>query len=215
MISPASGSLTDVEGRLAFEASGVVLCGGRSVRMGSDKALLELEGRTLLEHAVATLRALTPHVFLATGPAARYPELGLERVLDRAGGAGPLAGLCAALEHARARGTRWLLALACDVPHVRPQVFRALHARAQREGAQACLLETEEGLEPLIAVYSTECLPAVERALLRGEKRLIAFHEAPLRIARLALAELPRELAADCTRNLNTPEEFRAAGGVL
>ena len=111
MISPASGSLTEVEGRLAFEVSGVVFCGGRSVRMGSDKALLELEGRSLLEHAVDTLRELTPHVFLATGPAERYAELGLERVLDKTGGAGPLAGLAAALEHACARGSRWLLAL--------------------------------------------------------------------------------------------------------
>ena len=44
---------------------------------------------------------------------------------------------------------------------------------------------------------------------------MIAFHGPPLRIARLALAELPSELAADCVRNLNTPEEFRAAGGVF
>ena len=179
--------------------------------MGRDKALLELGGRTLLERSIATLEALVPRVLLACGESARYGELSRELVLDRHPAVGPLAGLAAALERAQTGGQSWLLALACDLPHASSTVFARLLARAREREADACLLSSVEGLEPLCAVYRIGVLPAVLRSIEQGERRMVAFHS-ELCIAELARAELPAELA-DCARNVNRPEEFLAAGG--
>jgi len=212
--------------RLELDAWGVVFCGGASRRMGRDKALLELDGRSLVARAAHALAEVAPRVLLASGSAPRYPELGLESVLDSTAGTGPLAGLAAALERVEREGVAWLLALACDMPNVPGEVFRRLLARARAEHADACLLATRPmgpggpgagrpagDVEPLVAVYGTSALSAVRAALARGEQRLNSFH-ADVRIARLALAELEPRFA-DCARNVNTPDDFRAAGGRL
>lgn len=189
--------------------------------MGRDKALLDLDGTSLLERAVATVSALGAPVVLAAGPADRYAELGLERVLDRAPGVGPLAGLAAVLERA-ASTTRerdgLACVLACDMPRARTEVLERLLARAEERGADACLLETDGGVEPLFAVYRLTCLEPVRRALQAGERRMIAFHRGygELSIDVLPQDELPADLASSgCARNLNTPAEFRAEGGSL
>ncbi len=214
MTSLASGSPARPLGpRLALDAWGVVVCGGASLRMGRDKALLELEGRTLLERAVETLRALVPDVLLACGAEPRYRELGLELVPDRHPGVGPLAGLLAALERIEEAGSSACLALACDMPGALSSVFERLTLRLVESGADACLLATPAGLEPLHAVYRTSVLPAVRASVERGERRLIAFHPG-IRVATLGTWELePAE--RDCARNVNRPEEFLAAGGRL
>jgi len=178
--------------------------------MGRDKALLVLDGVTLLERAAAVLAELTPRVLLATGAAPRYAEFGLEGVLDAEAGAGPLAGLAAVLERLEHEEIAHACVLACDMPRASAAVFRALLARARAESAEACLVRTPAGLEPLCGVYHARCLPAVRAALARGERRMDSFH-GEIRLVTASEAELER----DCARNLNTPEEFSAAGGRL
>src|SRR5262245_16634368 len=109
------------------DLTGLVLCGGKSRRMGSDKAALAVGGGTLIEHAVAVLSGIAGETLLACGPSERYAELGLPRVLDRRPDSGPLAGLEAGLARAR---TRWIAALACDMPRADPRVILALLERA-------------------------------------------------------------------------------------
>ncbi len=196
---------------------GVVFCGGRSARMGRDKAFLELDGKTLLERAVACLSSVVSEVVLACGSEDRYGHLGLERVLDRAPGAGPLSGLEAALARlmrAAADPERaFLFALACDMPRAEPAVFDLLFRRLQTSSADAALFATDAGLEPLYAVYRGSALPAVERALQRGERRLVAFHD-ELRVSTLDECEWAGSRARPSPAcNVNTPEEFRGLGG--
>jgi molybdopterin-guanine dinucleotide biosynthesis protein A len=201
---PGSGQRPPVTGTL-----GVVFCGGASRRMGRDKAGLLLEGRTLLERALAVLDALVPEVVLASGAAPRNPELGRACLLDEEAGVGPLAGLAAALAHAEGQGMERICVLACDMPAVTPEVLRGLLARAG--AAEVCLLATEKGLEPLCGVYHVRALPAVRAALARGARRMDSFH-AEVRVERVPEAEL----APGCARNLNTPEDyedFSSAGG--
>jgi len=187
---------------------GVVFCGGESRRMGADKALLEVRGRTLLEGAIATLTEVCDEVLLASGPEARYGDTGRRAVVDRVVGGGPLAGLEAALAEASERGVdgpRWVAVLACDMPRAEGALFRALVERAEALEADACLLETPDGVEPLLAVYRPRCLGAVRRALEAGERRMVAFHRGhgPIAVATLR-AEEPA-LAS----NLNTPDELQ------
>jgi molybdopterin-guanine dinucleotide biosynthesis protein A len=186
--------------------------------MGRDKARLVLGGATLLERAVGVLTELTPRVLLASGERARYPELGLECLVDAEVEVGPLAGLATVLARIEREGVAHACVLACDMPNVSADVFRILLARARAEAADACLARTPAGLEPLCGVYHARCLPAVRDALARGERRMDSFHGA-IRLVMCDEDELgrdcARDLLLDLTLNLNTPEEFRAAGGRL
>lgn len=206
---------------------GAVLCGGRSRRMGRDKALLELEGQTLLQRALACLDGLAESCVIACGGEPRYGELGRELVLDGLSGgdgadAGPLAGLEAVLAHASRAAPpesgAWVAVLAVDLVRARPGVYRALLARAREEEADACLLCSQRGPEPLLAVYHTRCLGPVQRALRAGERRLVAFHtgHGELCISFFAESELPPELGVDePARNVNSPAEFLREGGSM
>ncbi len=183
-----------------------MLCGGASRRMGADKALLRppyLGGRSLLEHAVLELEGVAPRVVLACGEEPRYAHLGRELVLDALGGAGPLAGLVAALESLRGE---WLCVVACDMPRVGGDVFRALLERARELDLDACLLETPGGLEPLCGVYRKTCAGPARRALDGGERRLVSFH-GELSIGRLA-ASTAAGGGGEWATNLNTPGEY-------
>lgn len=192
----------------ACEALGVVFCGGVSRRMGRDKAELVLSGETLIARAVAVLRAVTPRVLLASGRAPRYPELGLECLLDAELDAGPLAGLASVLARLERDGLEHACVLACDMPQVSPEVFATLLARARTSAAEVVLVSTEAGSQPLCGVYHVRALPAVRAALARGARRMDSFHP------EMSVELLPEsELAPGCARNLNTPEDYRAAGG--
>jgi molybdopterin-guanine dinucleotide biosynthesis protein A len=180
--------------------------------MGADKAALRLAGATLLERAVAELDTIAVETLLACGGSPRYAELGRPLVLDAHADGGPLAGLEAALARSE---TDWLAAIACDMPRANGRVLLALLERAEREGLDACLLETEKGVEPLCAVYRKTCLEPVRAALAAGERKVTAFFgiaktdRSPLIVGRLLERELPRELAAiGVALNVNTPQEL-------
>ena len=191
--------------RWRTSTTGVVFCGGRSRRMGVDKALLvDDAGRSLLQRACATLAPLADELMLACGPSPRYGELGLTLVLDRRQDGGPLAGLEAALECAR---THWLAVLACDMPRASTATLAALLLEAERADLDACWLATPAGVEPLCAVYSRACLEPVRAALEAGERRMIAFHEYPVSGRALRLAGMDLR-GVDLASNLNTPADW-------
>jgi len=190
---------------------GLVLCGGRSSRMGTDKALLDLGGRALIRYPMRALAGAADEVLLACGSEARYAELGAPLVLDAIEDGGPLAGLVAGLEAAAARGARWVAVLAVDLPGADTAVVDALVRRARERDLDACLLELERGVQPTFAVYHTRCAAPARRALAAGERRLVSFHALPVegRAARIERVR-PVELGADeaVAVNLNTPAEL-------
>lgn len=185
---------------------GLVVCGGMSRRMGSDKALLDLAGVRLVERAVAALDGVVAQVVLATGSEERYTELGLPCVLDPVADAGPLAGLVAGLERAAERGADALVVTACDTPRASEAVYRTLAEKWQGSSSDALLLQTKNGQEPLIAIYGPRCADAARRALDAGKRRMTAFHS-ELKISYLDAAQVPVSQPAI---NLNTPEELEA-----
>ncbi|MBC8451311.1 MAG: molybdenum cofactor guanylyltransferase [Planctomycetes bacterium] len=174
--------------------------------MGTDKALEELAGLRLVEHAVAALGVVAKPVLLATGATPRYTELGLDCVLDGLPKAGPLAGLVAGLAAAQERGAQALVVSACDTPRANAVVFRALLERLNAGSADAVLLRTEDGVEPLIAAYRGTCLEPARAALAQGRRRMTSFHEG-LAIDYVEAAGLDVESPAT---NVNTPEELAA-----
>jgi molybdopterin-guanine dinucleotide biosynthesis protein A len=142
-----------------------------SLRMGTDKALLAMDGRTLAEHVAEAVREAAGSVALIGDPA-RYGHLGYRVVADNFSGSGPLAGIEAAL---RVSAAEWNLVAACDMPCVSVELFRLLLERAAGSEADCILPQGPSGRpEPLCAVYHRRCLPAVADALARGQRKVTA-----------------------------------------
>jgi molybdopterin-guanine dinucleotide biosynthesis protein A len=185
--------------------------------MGADKARMLLAGRALMEYPLKVLREVAGEVVLATGSEPRYEDLGLSCVLDPVADGGPLAGIASGLEAAEERSCTYVACLACDMPRASVRSLTALLERAEKLALDACLLETESGLEPLFAVYHRSCLAPVRAALSRGERRAIAFHGErvdgrPLRIGVVDAKHLGED---GCARNLNTPQEWHGECALL
>jgi molybdopterin-guanine dinucleotide biosynthesis protein A len=175
----------------------IVLAGGRSRRMGQDKALLPIDGRPLIERVV---QALAPHfaeVLVSVAEPGRYEFLGRRTVVDRQPGEGPLMGLASALA---ASSHDVNLVVPCDAPDVSvPLALRLLRAA---RGADAAVPRTAEGRpEPLFAVYRRRTLPRLEAALAAGERTLRHLYPA----LAVRWVDLP---AGAQVANLNTMDDY-------
>lgn len=188
-----------------------IQAGGRSSRMGRDKALIRLAGRPLIEHVLEQVRDLGDELLITTNRPADLRYLGYPLVGDVKPGAGALHGLHTALSHAR--GTD-VLVVACDMPLIPRALLEGL---IELRGQADVIVPCKAGrYEPLLAVYRREgCLPAIEAALARGEQRVISFYEA-LRVLTVKdddLARLdPKGLAFF---NINTPQDLARAETLL
>lgn len=140
------------------------MCGGRSRRMGRDKALLPWGGMPLVVHVAQVVAAATGSATLV-GPRERYGELGWPLVEDEVSGEGPLGGLIAALAASTAERS---LVVACDMPWLSVESLQALiQCDSDADVVVAC---GERGIEPLCAVYRRRCLPVLRAALREGER---------------------------------------------
>lgn len=147
---------------------GLVLAGGRSERLGRDKAAVEIDGTTLLARAVAALGAVAGDVRVAVRGDQFADRLrGCFRLLADAGeGIGPAAGILAA--HAAEPAAAWLV-LACDMPLAGPAVLRALVAARDPARAGTAFRAPSDGLpEPLCAIYEPATLAAFRRHVAAG-----------------------------------------------
>jgi len=184
---------------------GVVLAGGRSERMGRDKALLVYDGEALLARAHRVLAEACARVVVAVraDQAAAAPYAGFDVVVDVARVGGPAAGLLAA---ARAHPNRALLALAVDMPLVDERVLGALVA-ARDPAAAATAFEHADGtVEPLCAIWEPAALDRVRASAQNSSVSLRRVLEGA-GIRRIAAP------GAACIRSVNTPEDYAALRG--
>jgi molybdenum cofactor guanylyltransferase len=186
---------------------GLVLAGGRSSRMGQDKAALALHGRTQLDWARELLARHCERVFVSIRPDQRDDPLrqGLPVVVDTHPGAGPIAGIAAA--QAAAPDHAWLV-LACDLPFVTDACIGEL--LAHRDGRPVVAFRsTHDGLpEPLCAIYEPATRDGILESITSGRNCPRKF----IIRSGAALLEQPQATALD---NVNTPDELHAAQGRL
>jgi len=172
--------------------------------MGRDKARLQLGSTTLIERVLAAVAPLEAQSMLVANPPDAFADLGLPTHADLRPNSGPLGGLYTALSLAPSSP---VLLLPCDLPFITTDFLRFL---LQKLGPhQAVVPRSADGLEPLCAVYARSCLPAVERALDRGDFNVTAFY--PEVDARILSPDQwqafdPHQLLFT---NLNTPEDYQ------
>ena len=184
------------------DITGVVLAGGLGRRMGGiDKGLQELNGRPLVQWVLERLAPQVGTVLInANQNLARYGEFGYPVLPDViADFAGPLAGLHAALSHAR---TPLLVTVPCDSPFLPADLVLRLHAALQAQHADLAVPCTGDRAHRAFCLTRREMLPRLDAFLASGERKVGLWH------ASLKVAEVPFDDDADAFRNINTPEEL-------
>jgi molybdenum cofactor guanylyltransferase len=184
--------------------SGFVQAGGKSSRMGLNKALLQLGGRSLIEHVLAALSPLVSQIGIVTSSPSEYSHLGVDCYSDRWPGQGPLGGIGTALSQAR---NDYSLILACDMPFVTGQLLESLVESGR--GYEVCVPQGADGeLQPLCALYHRSCLSRIESLISQGRySPRSLFEEAHTRLVPFeSFAKL--EGSDRFFENLNTPEDF-------
>jgi len=196
-----------VAGIITFVAETIaafILAGGKSTRMGRDKAQLPLRGRTLLERALELARTATPQIRIV-GPKAKFGPDAIEDVyLDR----GPLGGIHAALSNTASERN---LILSVDTPFVPPEFLQVLLEESERSKTTVTVPYVRERFQPLCAVYCRDFLGLAERALQAGQNKIDPLF-CDTTVRRIDESEMKR-LAFDARMfdNLNTPEDFARA----
>ncbi len=183
-----------------------VLAGGKSTRMGKDKAFLELGGRTLLACAMEVAGAVAGEVCIV-GEAAKFARFG-RVVEDVYRERGPLGGIHAALASST---TKLNLMLAVDLPFVESRFLEYLVGQARQTGAMVTVPRAGGGLQPLCAVYHQEFAGVAERSLQQGRNKIDPlFADVEMRvIGEKELSSLG--FSEHMFRNLNSPEEWAEA----
>ena len=146
--------------------SGFILAGGKSRRMGTDKALLSFQGKPLLEHMIGLIVPSCNEVFIS-GQNSDYAGFDVEMIPDLYSDCGPIAGIFSALTYS---GSDWNLMVSVDVPFVNEELF---HLLISNIGVYDCIIpQHTSGVEPLIALYNRRTLPIIEEMIKSGDYRL-------------------------------------------
>ncbi|MDD5384073.1 MAG: molybdenum cofactor guanylyltransferase [Gallionella sp.] len=186
------------------DCTAIVMAGGDSQRMGTDKASLLLDGQTLLQSVIATMQQLFPQVIVSV----RQPRaaVDLPQICDEQPDGGPLAGLVASLGQIT---TPWAFMVACDMPFVVPEVVELL--AGYRLQHQAVVPVVHGHPQPLAAFYATSCLAPLRTSLVAQQKGLRGVLK-QLDVRYVDEAEM---LEADPQLrsffDLDTPQDFAAA----
>lgn len=152
-------------------AAGIVLAGGKSTRMGTNKALLPLGQQSLLDTIVAVLRPLFAEIIVVSNTPELYQGLNVRLARDIVPDRGPLSGIHAGL---MASPYRYNFVVPCDMPFLDPDLIS--HFLRQAPGYDVVVPRQGEYLQPLHAVYSRDCLAAIESCFRQGKYKTVAFY---------------------------------------
>ena len=187
----------------------VIQAGGMSSRMGEDKALKIFLGKPLIQRVLERMIPIADEIIVTTNRPAEYTFLNYRLIPDLKPGRGALGGLYTAI----ASATHPLVAVvACDMPFASQMFFEGARRLMVKEEADVVIAKTDEGYEPLHALYRREtCLPAIESAIDADQWKVIAWF--PQVKVRTLMPEEIKTLDPSglCFWNLNTPEEFAEA----
>lgn len=149
------------------DITGIILAGGKSSRMKSDKGLLVLNESLFVEHIIDALTPLVNNIIIVSN-SSHYDEFGYKRVNDLIKDSGPVAGIYTGLKNSK---TEYNLILSCDIPQIKTEVLEMLIINADIN-SDIIQIESQGKTMPLIAMYKKHCLTSFKELLDKGEKRL-------------------------------------------
>jgi molybdopterin-guanine dinucleotide biosynthesis protein A len=182
-----------------------IQAGGQSSRMGEDKALKLFLGRPLIQRVVERLMPIADEMIVTTNRPAEYGFLNVRLVEDIKPGRGALGGLYTAVASAK---NPFVAVAACDMPFASANFFESASRLMVQEEADVIIVKTEQGYEPLHALYRrATCLPAIEAAIDADQWKVTSW------FSQVKVHEV-MDFDPLCFWNLNTPEEFVKAESI-
>ncbi len=180
------------------DITGIILAGGKSSRMGTDKGLLELNGKSFIAHIIDAVKPLV-NTLIIVSDHTDHDQFGFERIEDSIKDAGPLAGLYSGLNHST---TNYNLVVSCDMPLITTNTLETL-VRGHETKYEVTQLEYKGKTMPLTALYRKDCELKIKALLDNGEKRM-----------RYAVSQLETKTiivdnrASNALVNINTREQL-------
>ena len=197
-------------------ATGVILAGGESRRMGRNKALMRLEDETLIARTLKRLRIVTDEIILISNSANLYTDLSVQVYEDLVPDSGALGGVYTGLSYAAKNA---VLCVACDMPLLQPKLMSYLvSVLGEHDIVVPYTWEMNESnpkLQTLCAVYSRGCVQTIRQMLDEGELRLYALCD------RVTVRMVPPDEWQDFDPeglsfvNINTREDFEKVKEML
>jgi len=179
--------------------SGIILAGGKSSRMGTDKGFILLNNKPFIQHIIDCLQPLVDEIIIISNNAA-YDVFGKKRVADKIINSGPLAGVYTGLFYSKTQNN---IVLSCDVPFVNQQLLSVL-LQEEKKKYDIVQLQSEGKNMPLIALYQKKCAPHFLKLLNSGEKRMnTAINQ--LNTKTITINATLEKFA----KNINTPEDLK------
>jgi molybdenum cofactor guanylyltransferase len=202
---------------------GFVQAGGGSTRFGTDKALVKLAGKTMLQHTGELLNSVCKQVSVIAPPE-KYANLSWPIIADRWPGQGPLGGILTALlraneptfshESRNLHGSHSLIT-SCDMPFLTSEFLAFLGEHASRSSAQVVVPQSRGALEPLCACWRSDAVSAVQRAFDSGIRKVT---DAMKHLSMEVLDESAWKRFDTHNRlfwNMNTPADYKEARRLL
>ncbi|MDP3434259.1 MAG: molybdenum cofactor guanylyltransferase [Bacteroidota bacterium] len=182
--------------------SGFILAGGKSERMGTDKALLLVQEETLLIRIKKLINPFCKTVEIS-GHNSDYSDFNIKMIPDLYPGIGPISGLISSLKHS---STEWNLLVSVDTPFINEELIQSLITQI---GDYDCIIpEHDGGVEPLIGLYNRQILPQLEEIINQGDyklMRLAAKLNTRYLDCRSLIQKYPRLFF-----NVNRPEDYNS-----
>jgi len=172
-MSTASSTITKNDIQISsppWPMTALILCGGKSTRMGRPKAFLPYRGTLMITHMVGLVRQLFSEVLLVTNEPELFDGLEIDTVKDIIPHRGPLGGILSGLLIASHNHS---FVIACDMPFIDTKLITELVRKGHK--SDMLVLMHEKGIEPLIGVYSKSCINALEESLFSGKTNLSDF----------------------------------------
>lgn len=192
------------------DVTGVLLAGGKSLRMGEDKRFLHVGEKTLFDRGLQVLRTVFPEVLVVIAADSQPVDVPVQVFRDVIPHCGSLGGLFTGLKEAK---TPYVFVVACDMPFLS---LRTIEAFINRRHHVDIVMARRGGLQPLHAVYGKRCLPVMEGMIRTGDLKIQRIVDSPLLQVRL-LEEEDCQLIDPTGKsflNVNTPDDLEVARAV-
>jgi len=150
----------------------IVVAGGKSRRMGQDKALLTISGVPMIQHIYRQLKIIFNSFLISNNTPEKFAFLGLPMVRDLRPDAGPLMGIYSSMLKC---STSAVFSCACDIPEIPLELIHEMHSHLEKNDIVIPVTYPQGQYEPLFAFYSMNCLKEIENAIMSGENKISSF----------------------------------------
>lgn len=191
-----------------MKTAAIILAGGKSSRMGTNKALLKFNEKTNIERIVDTLKGIFDDIIIVTNDSEQYEFLGVKMVADQYPGMGPLAGV-----HAGLQATKFdvNLFVACDMPFISGELAEALVTQTNHYDAVIPVINGKQ--QPLFSVFHKRVTDTVAESIEAGQLRMKHLLDR-LQVLYVTETELQTNHTTEIDRiffNMNHPKEYEDA----